>query len=83
MLESPLAAAGVVSGDERLAAHALMEVLKRAVVTRPAISFADVVAKVRTCDAITRDRIGDGVDADRKELLQRALAEWARLRSPT
>lgn len=83
MLETRLAVAEIASGDERQSAVAMMNALKRAIAEKPSISFADVVAKIKTHDELAQDRIGDSIDDVQKTLLRSALADWARLRAPS
>lgn len=80
LLETKFAAAGRISDDARQSAHDLIGALKRAIAEKPSLSFADVVAKLRTYDELSNDRVGEAVDDVQKALLKSALADLARFR---
>jgi len=80
LLEARFAAARPASDDARQSAQMLMRALKRAIAEKPSMSFADVVAKLKTCDDLSGDGIGEGMDEIQKALLKSALADLARFR---
>lgn len=80
LLETKFAAAGRISDDARQSAHDLISALKRAIAEKPSLSFADVVAKLRTYDESSKDHVGEAVDDVQKALLKSALADLARFR---
>jgi hypothetical protein len=82
LLETKFVAAGRISDDARQSAHDLMRALKRAIAEKPSLSFADVVAKLRTYDDLSQDHVGEAVDDVQKALLKSALADLARFRPP-
>jgi hypothetical protein len=88
MLEMKFAARSAPTETARQAAHDLIDALRRSIAEKPALSFADLVAKLKTCDEITDDesgaaaRLGEKASTAQIETLRRALADWRRL-SPT
>ncbi|HUO53742.1 MAG TPA: hypothetical protein VMU18_03300 [Rhodoblastus sp.] len=79
LLEAKIAARRPMADDARASAQALIAALRRAIAERPSLSFADVVAKLKTCDELADDNFGNEVDDLHKALLKSALADLARI----
>jgi hypothetical protein len=79
LLEMQFAAAGPLPDRERECAYDLIGALKRSIAEKPSLSFADVVAKLKTCDDLARDGIGEKADALQKDMMRSALADLRRL----
>jgi hypothetical protein len=75
MLEMQFAAAAPQPESQRQSAYDLIGALKRAIVEKPSLSFADVVAKLKTCDDLARDGIGDKANDLQKDIMRSALAD--------
>jgi hypothetical protein len=82
LLEMKFAAAGPLSEPARKSAFDLIGVLKRSIAERPSLTFADVVAKLKTCDEMAKDGIGDKASELQIILLKSAIADLRRLPSP-
>jgi hypothetical protein len=82
MLEMKFAAAGPLSDSARKTAFDLIGALKRAIAEKPSLTFADVVAKLRTCDEMAKDDIGEKASDLQISLLKSAIADLRRLPSP-
>jgi predicted Abi (CAAX) family protease len=65
---------------QRQSTYDLIGALKRSIAEKPCLSFADVVAKLKTCDDLSRDGIGEKLDDLQKNMMRSALAD--RRRSP-
>ncbi|MCI4678843.1 hypothetical protein K9U39_00980 [Rhodoblastus acidophilus] len=65
--------------DVRRSSVALIESLRRAIAERPSLSFADVVAKLKTCDELSDDGPGVKIGDLQKALLKSALADLTRI----
>ncbi|MGO9388730.1 hypothetical protein [Rhodoblastus sp.] len=81
MLEMKIAVAGPLPDETRLSAQNLIGALKRAIADKPSLTFADVVAKLKTCDELARDDIGEKADALRMSMIKSAIADLRRLPS--
>ena len=79
MLEMKIKAAGPLPDAARRSAQDLIGALKRAIAEKPAMSFADVVAKLKTCDELAGDGIGEKVDGLQMRMIQSAIADLRRL----
>jgi hypothetical protein len=79
MLEMKIKVAGPLPDAARESAHDLIGALKRAIAEKPSMSFADVLAKLKTCDELARDRIGEKADALQMAMMRSALADLRRL----
>lgn len=79
MLEMKFAAAAPQPESQRQSAYDLIGALKRAIAEKPSLSFADVVAKLKTCDDLARDGIGEKADLLQKDMMRSALADLRRL----
>lgn len=82
MLEMRFAAAGPLSDSARKTAYDLIGALKRSIAEKPSLSFADVVAKLKTCDEMAKDGIGEKVGDLQIDLLKSAIADLRRLPPP-
>jgi hypothetical protein len=80
LLEMQFAAAGPLPDAERQSTYDLIGALKRSIAEKPCLSFADVVAKLKTLDDLAQDGIGDKADESRRDLVRAALAELRGLR---
>ena len=76
MLEMEIAARGPLPASARQSAGDLIGALKRAIAEKPALSFADVVAKLKTNEP--SDDMGEKIDEARKEMMRSAFAEFHR-----
>lgn len=65
--------------EARRGAAALIESLRRAIAGRPSLSFADVVAKLKTCDELGDERASAAIEELRTALLKGALADLSRI----
>ncbi|MBB4199341.1 hypothetical protein CCR94_05785 [Rhodoblastus sphagnicola] len=81
LLEMQFAAAGPLPDAQRQSAYDLIGALKRSIAEKPALSFADVVAKLKTWDDLARDTIGDKADDLQIDMMRSALADLRRLPS--
>ncbi len=81
MLEMKIAVAGPLPDEARLSAQNLIGALKRAIAEKPSLTFADVVAKLKTCDELARDGIGEKADGLRMSMIKSAIADLRRLPS--
>jgi len=75
LLEMQFAVAGPLPESQRKMTYDLIGALKRTIAEKPCLSFADVVAKLKTCDELARDDIGEMVDGAQKDIVRDALAE--------
>ena len=82
MLEMRFAAAGPLSDSARKTAYDLIGALKRSIAEKPSLSFADVVAKLKTCDEMAKDGIGEKAGDLQIDLLKSAIADLRRLPPP-
>ncbi len=74
LLEARLAARRAMDEDARRHPAMLIDSLRRAIAERPCLSFADVVAKLKTCDELGGGAIGPAPDESRQSRLEGALA---------
>jgi len=74
LLEMQFAAAGPLPESERQSTYDLIGALKRTIAEKPCLSFADVVAKLKTCDELARDCIGRKPDGFQMDAMRDALA---------
>ena len=79
LLEMKFAAAGPLSETARKTAFDLIGALKRSIAEKPSLTFADVVAKLKTCDEMAKDAIGEKASEVRMTLLKSAIADLRRL----
>ncbi len=79
MLEMKFAAAGFRSDSARKSAYDLVGAFKRAIAEKPSLTFADVVAKLKTCDEMAKDDIGEKASDLQITLLKSAIADLRRL----
>lgn len=77
LLEARIASRRPMDADARRHAAMLIESLRRAIAERPCLSFADVVAKLKTCDELGEGESDAPIDELRKALLKGALAGLA------
>src|SRR6266568_1460065 len=63
LLEMTFAVEGPLPDAARQSAYDLIGALKRAIAEKPSLTFADVVAKLKTFDEMADDRIGEPMDA--------------------
>jgi hypothetical protein len=82
LLEMKCAAAGPLSESARKTAFDLIGALKRSIAEKPSLSFADVVAKLKTCDEMATDGIGEKASDLQMILLKSAIADLRRLPPP-
>jgi hypothetical protein len=82
MLEMTFAARGPLSDAARRSAHDLIGALKRSIAEKPSLSFADVVAKLKTCDEMATDGIGEKASDLQMRMMQSAIADLRRLPPP-
>jgi hypothetical protein len=82
LLEMKFAVAGPLSETARKTAFDLIGALKRSIAEKPSLTFADVVAKLKTCDEMARDGIGDKASELQMTLLKSAIADLRRLPPP-
>lgn len=82
LLEARIATRRPMDDDARRHAAMLIDSLRRAIVERPCLSFADVVAKLKTCDELGDGESGPAADELRKALLEGALAGLAAAAPP-
>jgi hypothetical protein len=82
LLEMKFAVAGPLSETARKTAFDLIGALKRSIAEKPSLTFADVVAKLKTCDEMAGDGIGDKASELQMTLLKSAIADLRRLPSP-
>jgi hypothetical protein len=78
MLEMEIAARGPLSDSARESASDIIGALKHAIAEKPALSFADAVAKLKTCDERAADSLGERIDETRKDMMRSAFADWRR-----
>lgn len=78
MLEMKIAAARVATEEQRRSAHELIGALRGAIAARPALSFADLVAKLKTCDEMAVDGIGERATDAQLRKIKSAIAEYRR-----
>jgi hypothetical protein len=79
MLEMKIKVAGPLPDAARRSAQHLIGALKRAIAEKPAMSFADVVAKLKTSDELAADGIGEKADSLRMSMIGSAIADLRRL----
>ena len=79
MLEMKIKVAGPLPDAARRSAQDLIGVLRRAIADKPAISFADVVAKLKTYDELASDGIGEKADDMQMSFIRSAIADLRRL----
>ena len=79
MLEMKITVAGPLPDAVRRSAQDLIGALKRAIADTPAMSFADVVAKLKTSDELAGDGIGEKADGLQMRMIQSAIADLRRL----
>jgi hypothetical protein len=79
LLEMKIAAAGPLSETARKASFDLIGALKRSIAEKPSLTFADVVAKLKTCDEMAKDDIGEKAGELQIILLKSAIADLRRL----
>ena len=79
LLEMQFAAAGPLPEGERQSACDLIGALKRTIAEKPCLSFADLVAKLKTCDEMARDGIGEKANEPQIDMVRNALADLRRL----
>ncbi len=79
LLEAKIAASRPMDEEARRGSAALIESLRRTIAERPCLSFADVVAKLKTCDELDDVREGATIKELRKALLKGALADLSRI----
>jgi hypothetical protein len=82
MLEMKFAAAGPLSDSARKTAYDLIGALRRSIAEKPSLTFADVVAKLKTCDETAKDGIGEKASDLQLSLLKSAIADMRRLPPP-
>lgn len=82
MLEMKFAARGPLSETARQSAHELIGALKRSIAEKPSLSFADVVAKLKTSDEIAKDNIGEKAGELQMNMIMSAIADLRRLPRP-
>jgi hypothetical protein len=82
MLEIQFVAAGALSDSARKTACDLVGALKRSIAEKPGLTFADVVAKLKTCDEMAKDGIGEKASDLQVRLLKSAIADLRRLPPP-
>ena len=82
MLEMKIRVAGPLADSARESAHDLIGALKRAIAEKPSMSFADVLAKLKTCDEMANDGIGEKADALQLSMMRSAIADLRRLPRP-
>ncbi len=82
MLEMKIAAAGPLPDAARASAHDLIGALRSAIAEKPSMSFADVVAKLKTSDDLANDGIGEKADALRMSMIKSAIADLRRMPPP-
>jgi hypothetical protein len=75
LLEMQFAVAGPLPEAQRQSTFDLIGALKRKIAEKPCLSFADVVAKLKTCDELARDGIGEKADDSQKNMMRNAMAE--------
>ncbi len=79
MLEMKFAAAGPLPDAARQSAYDLIGALKRSIAEKPSLSFADVVAKLKTCDEEARDGIGEKMNTLQLDMMRSAIADLRRM----
>jgi hypothetical protein len=80
MLEMKIKVAGPLPDAARRSAQDLIGALRRAIAEKPAMSFADVVAKLKTSDELAADGIGEKADKLQMSMILSAIADLRRLR---
>ncbi len=80
MLEMKIAVAGPLPESARQTACDLISALKRSIAEKPSLSFADVVAKLKTCDETANDGIGEKAGDLQKSMIRSAIADLRRAR---
>ncbi|MCW2284601.1 hypothetical protein M2323_002488 [Rhodoblastus acidophilus] len=75
LLEMQFAAAGPLPESQRQSTYDLIGALKRTIAEKPCLSFADVVAKLKTCDELRRDGIGERADDSQLDMMRNAFAD--------
>ncbi len=75
LLEMQFAAAGPLPESQRQSTYDLIGALKRTIAEKPCLSFADVVAKLKTCDELRRDGIGERADDSQKDMMRNTFAD--------
>ena len=80
LLEMQFAAAGPLPEAQRQSTYDLIGALKRSIAEKPCLSFADVVAKLKTCDEMARDGIGEKLEEPQKDMMRKAFADFRRQR---
>ncbi|MGO8739562.1 hypothetical protein [Rhodoblastus sp.] len=79
LLEAKIVARRPMDEDARRHAASLIDALRRAIAERPCLSFADVVAKLKTCDELSDGALDAPAEQLRKTLIKDALAGLARV----
>jgi hypothetical protein len=79
LLEARFASRRPMTDDARISAHDLIASLRRAIAEKPSLSFADVVAKLKTCDEMAAENPDERLDNLQKTLLKSALADLVRM----
>ena len=82
MLEMTFAVERPLPEATRRSAYDLIGALKRSIAEKPSLTFADVVAKLKTCDEMAKDGIGEKASELQIILLKSAIADLRRLPSP-
>ncbi len=82
MLEMKFAAEGPLPEATRQSAYDLIGALKRSIAEKPSLSFADVVAKLKTCDEMAKDGIGEKANELQMSMIKSAIADLRRLPRP-
>ncbi len=79
MLEMKIAVAGPLPDAARQSACDIISALKRSIAEKPSLTFADVVAKLKTCDEMAQDGIGEKANDLQKCMIKSAIADLRRL----
>lgn len=79
LLEMTFAVEGPLPDAARQSAHVLIGALKRAIAEKPCLTFADLVAKLKTFDEMADDKIGQPMDELQKAMIKSAIADLRRL----
>ena len=79
MLEMTFAVERPLPEATRRSAYDLIGALKRSIAEKPSLTFADVVAKLKTLDEMADDSIGAPMDELQKAMIKSAIADLRRL----
>jgi len=79
LLEMQFAAAGPLPDAQRQSTYDIIGALKRSIAEKPSLSFADVVAKLKTWDDLSRDNVGDRPNDLQKDMMRSALDDLRRM----